>query len=43
MNWSELKTEWAELKVVAQSPRPRLTDVVLDNVNGDRAELVRAP
>ena len=42
MNWSEMKIDWTELKVVAQSRWPRLTDVVLDDVNGDRAELVRA-
>jgi hypothetical protein len=42
MNWSEMKTGWSELKAVAQSQWPRLTDVVLRDVNGDRAELARA-
>ena len=42
MNWSEMKADWNELSVVAQSRWPRLTDVVLDDVNGDRAELARA-
>jgi hypothetical protein len=41
MNWSEMKTGWSELKVVAQSQWPRLTDKVLRDVNGDRAELAR--
>jgi hypothetical protein len=42
MNWSEMKAGWNELSVVAQSHWPRLTDAVLDHVNGDRAELARA-
>ncbi len=42
MNWSEMTAGWNELKVVAQSRWPRLTDVVLRDVNGDRAELARA-
>ena len=42
MNWSEMKTGWSELKVVAQSQWPRLTDKVLRDVNGDRAELACA-
>ena len=37
-----MKTGWNELKVVAQSHWPRLTGVVLNDVNGDRAELARA-
>jgi hypothetical protein len=39
MNWSEMKTGWSELRLVAQSQWPRLTDAVLRDVNGDRAEL----
>ena len=42
MNWSEMKADWNELSVVAQSRWPRLTDAVLEDVNGDRAELARA-
>jgi hypothetical protein len=42
MNWSEMEADWHELAVVAQSRWPRLTDVVLEDVNGDRAELARA-
>jgi len=42
MNWSEMKSGWKETKVVAQSQWPRPTDVVLRDVNGDRAELARA-
>jgi hypothetical protein len=42
MNWSEMKSGWKELKVVAQSQWPRLTDVVLRDVNGDRAKLASA-
>ena len=42
MNWSEMTTDWSGLKMVAQSQWPRLSDVVLRDVNGDRAELARA-
>jgi hypothetical protein len=42
MNWSEMKTDWNELRQVAQLHWPSLTDVVLKDVNGDRAELARA-
>src|SRR4051812_21754791 len=42
MNWAEMKRGWSELKAVAQSQWPRLTDVLLRDVNGDRAELARA-
>jgi hypothetical protein len=42
MNWSEMKAGWNELRMVAQSYWPRLTDLVLDDVNGDRAALARA-
>jgi hypothetical protein len=42
MNWSEMATDWSGLKTVAQSQWPSLSDVVLRDVNGDRAELARA-
>ena len=42
MNWSQMMARWNELSVVAQSRWPRLTNVVLEDVNGDRAELARA-
>ena len=42
MNWSEMKASWNEMKALVQSQWPRLTDVVLRDVNGDRAELARA-
>ena len=42
MNWSEMTTDWSSLKMVAQSQWPRLSEVVLRDVNGDRAELARA-
>ena len=42
MNWSEMETGWSGLKMLAQSQWPRLTDVVLRDVNGDRAELACA-
>jgi hypothetical protein len=37
-----MRAGWNELKAVAQSQWPRLTDVVLRDVNGDRAGLARA-
>lgn len=42
MNWSEMQTSWDELRAVVQARWPKLTDDVLDTVNGDRAELARA-
>ena len=42
MNWAEMQTSWNELRAVVQAHWPKLSDVVLDNVNGDRAELARA-
>ena len=42
MNWSEMKASWNEMKALVQSQWPRLTDVMLRDVNGDRAELGRA-
>jgi hypothetical protein len=42
MNWSEMTTDWSSLKMVAQSQWLRLSEVVLRDVNGDRAELARA-
>jgi hypothetical protein len=42
MNWSEMKASWEEMSVVIQVHWPKLTDVELNNINGDRNELVRA-
>jgi hypothetical protein len=42
MNWAEMTADWNELKLVAQSRWSRLTAAVLDDINGDRAELGRA-
>ena len=42
MNWSEMQTSWDELRAVVQAHWPKLTDDVLDTVNGDRDELARA-
>lgn len=42
MNWSEIKTSWYEMRRLLQGHLPKLTDAVLDEVNGDRYELGRA-
>jgi len=42
MNWAEMEANWNELKTMVQAHWPQLTDVVLRNINGDRAELARA-
>ena len=42
MNWSEMNANWNELRALVQSRWPKLSYVVLDDVNGDRAELGRA-
>ena len=42
MNWAEMKANWNELKTMVQAHWPQLTDAVLRNINGDRAELGRA-
>ena len=42
MNWSEMKASWREMSVVIQAHWPKLADDELNNINGDRNELVRA-
>jgi hypothetical protein len=42
MNWSEINASWNELRALVQTRWPKLSYVVLDDVNGDRAELGRA-
>ena len=42
MNWSEMKADWNELKAMVHAHWPQITDEVLREVNGDRAELARA-
>jgi hypothetical protein len=42
MNWSEVKTRWNEMRPLLQGHWPKLTDEVLDCVDGDRYELGRA-
>jgi len=42
MNWSEMKASWEEMSVVMRAHWPKLTDDELNNINGDRNELVRA-
>ena len=42
MNWSEVKTRWNEMRPLLHGHWPKLTDEVLDSVDGDRYELGRA-
>ena len=42
MNWSEMQASWEDMSVVIQAHWPKLTDDELDNIKGDRSELVRA-
>ena len=42
MNWSEMSGGWNEMKPLVQSYWPRIADVMLRDINGDRAELGRA-
>ena len=42
MNWSEMKASWEEMSVVIQAHWPKLPDDELNNINGDRNELIRA-
>ena len=37
MNWSEMRASWNEMKALVQSHWPRLADVMLRDINGDRA------
>ena len=39
MNWSEMSASWYEMKALVQTHWPRLPDVMLRDINGDRAEL----
>ena len=39
MNWSEMRASWYEMKALVQTHWPRLPDVMLHDINGDRAEL----
>ena len=42
MNWSEIKANWNELRELLQVQWPKLTNDVLDDIDGDRYELGRA-
>jgi hypothetical protein len=42
MNWSELKANWHEMKALLRVQWPKLSDRVLDDIDGDRYELGRA-
>jgi hypothetical protein len=42
MNWSEMNASWNELRALVQTHWPKLSNAVLDDVNGDRAALGRA-
>jgi hypothetical protein len=42
MNWSEIKTNWNEMRPLLQGHWPKLTHKVLDGIDGDRYELCRA-
>jgi hypothetical protein len=42
MNWSEIKTNWDEMRPLLQGHWPKLTDEVLDGIDRDRYELGRA-
>jgi hypothetical protein len=39
MNWSEMSASWYEMKELVQTHWPRLPDVMLRDINGNRAEL----
>ena len=42
MNWSEMETNWDELKALIQAHWPKLIDKELNDIDADRAELGRA-
>jgi hypothetical protein len=42
MNWSEMTTSWDEMKALVHAHWPKLTDDVLNDIDGDRVELRRA-
>jgi hypothetical protein len=39
MNWSEMRASWIDMRALVQTQWPRLPDVMLHDINGDRAEL----
>ena len=41
MNWSEMSASWKDMRALVQTHWPRLGDVMLHDINGDRAELAR--
>jgi hypothetical protein len=42
MNWSEMQANWHEMKALLKVQWPKLSDSVLDDIDGDRYELGRA-
>ncbi len=42
MNWSEIDTNWNEMKRLIQAHWPKLNGRRLDDIAGDRAHLARA-
>ena len=42
MNWSEIQTNWHEMRALLQVQWPKFSDSVLDDIDGDRYELGRA-
>ena len=42
MNWSEMTASWNELRGLIKGHWPKLSDEVLDDIDGDRYELGRA-
>jgi len=42
MNWPEIQANWHEMKALLQAQWPKFSDSVLDDIDGDRYELVRA-
>jgi hypothetical protein len=42
MNWSEMHASWNELSALIRAQWPKLTNVELDDIDGDRAKLARA-
>ena len=41
MNWSEMTASWDDLKVMVHAHWPKLTEDLLNDIDGDRAELGR--
>jgi hypothetical protein len=42
MNWSEIQTNWHEMRALLRVHWPKLSDSALDDIDGDRYELGRA-